>query len=147
MVSPVCALVVTATAFVLYRAIPLLYIELFPRRYWHEPRLALALGAVAASLWLLRRHRGPATWIFLVGSSALVGVSLHDCFVDYGLQYHWFQFGGKDGWVFRGFFEPRENPLIAIPADVLRYLSLVIYIGIFSLAWRITEQHLTRRWS
>jgi|SRR2546430_54486 len=145
--SLIVALLVTVTAFILYQFSVWLYITAFPRRYLDEPRLAIAICVTAASVWFVSHRRDLPAWMLLIGSSAFLAVSLHDCFVDYGLQYHWFQFGGTDGWVFQGFFEPRENPLIAVPAHILRYVSLLTYAGIFWLAAQTAQQHLTKRWS
>ena len=145
--SFVFALVVTAASFVAFQFAMWLYITALPRRYFDEPRLAVAICLAVASVWFVRRRRGVPAWTLLVGSSAFLAVCLHDCFIDYGLQYHWFQDGGTDGWVFRGFFEPQENQFIAIPADVLRYVSVLTYVGIFWLAARLAQKHLTMRWS
>jgi hypothetical protein len=96
-------------------------------------------------VYFVRCRHGLPSSTFLIGSTALLAVYLHACFIDYGLQYHWFQFGGADGRVFRGFLEPRENPFIAIPARILRYVSLLTYVGIFWVAARVAQRHLTNR--
>jgi hypothetical protein len=111
------------------------------------PRLIASLVLLAITLYLFRRFRGIPTLLLLVGSVGLAGAHLHDYFISFGISHELFQFGGSDSYVLQGFFEPRENPLIAIPADVLRFTGFAAIIGSAWLAMRVTEKHLTRRWS
>jgi hypothetical protein len=137
----------TAACFFAYHAMLALYNRAFPMRYMDEPGLAVAILLVVVGIYILRRGRVAAGWLLTLGSLAFLVLCLHDCFLDYGMQYHWFQFGGDDAVVLQGFGEPRENPWIAVPAEIMRFVSLLIYAGIFWLSARVVHRHLTMRWS
>ena len=111
------------------------------------PRLIASFVLLAISIYLFRRLRGIPTLLLLVGSVGLAGAHLHDYFIAFGIEHELFQFGGSDSYVLQGFFEPRENPLIAIPADVLRFTGFVAIVGFAWLAMRVAQKHLTRRCS
>ena len=141
-VSVVIAVVVTVSTFFAYRLLVIL--PLFEPSYG-VAQLVCALSFVGVSILLFRRMCGWPTLLLLVGSIGLTGAHLHDSFIELGLRYEWFQFGGTDGLVFRGFFEPRENPLLAVPAEIFRYTGLLTCVGAFWLALRLMQQHLTNR--
>ncbi len=137
MISVLCALVVTVTAFFAYRLVAIL--PLF-EPYNVVAQLGCALGLVVIAVALHRRRGDWPALLLLIGSGGLAGACLHDSFIHLGLRYDWFQFGGTDGLVFRGFFEPRENPLLAIPAEVSRYIALLTNVGIFWLTMRLMQR-------
>ena len=138
------AALVTAAAFIVYRLAVIL--PLFEPLYG-VAQLVCAIGLVSVAIMLHRRIRGWHTLLLVVGTLALAGAHFHDAFIQVGLRFRWFQFGGADGLVFRGFFEPRETPLLAIPAKIFRYGSLLSCVGVFWLAAQLIERHLTRRCS
>ncbi len=114
---------------------------------WDDQRLIATLLLLAICVYLFRRFRGIPSFLLFVGSVALVMAHLHDFFIQFGIEHHLFQFGGSDSYIMQGFFEPRENPLIAIPADVLRYTGFAVVIGLTWLTARVAHAHLTRRCS
>ena len=140
----VFAALVTVAAFVVYRLVVILPVV---ERSYGVAQVVIGIAFVAVAIVLHRRIRGWNTLLLVVGTVGLAGAHLHDAFIDLGLQYEWFQFGGTDGLVFRGVFEPRENPLLAIPAKISRYVSLLSCVGVFWLAAQLMQKHLTRRCS
>src|SRR4051794_12363407 len=81
-----------------------------------------------------RRHGSLlARALMLCGSAALVLAYAHDLFIELGLRHEWFQSFG-DGWIFYGYGESRERPLIAIPAGVLRIFGFCFPVGLLLLA-------------
>jgi hypothetical protein len=107
------------------------------------PRLVASLVLLGLSIYLFRRSRGVPTLLLLVGSVGLAGAHFHDYFIVFGIEYGLFQLGGSDTYVMQGFFEPRENPLIAVPADVLRFTGLLCIVGVVWLTVQVTRKHLT----
>ncbi len=138
------AALVTVAAFIVYRFIVIL--PLFEPLYG-VAQLVCAIAFVSVAIMLHRRIRGWHTLLLVVGTLGLAGAHLHDAFIALGLRFEWFQFGGADALVFRGFFEPRENPLLAVPVKIFRYVSLLSCVGVFWLAAQLIERHLTRRCS
>jgi len=135
------AIAALAAAFVAYFGVWILICRL------EGPRLIASLILLAISIYSFRRLRGISTFLLLVGSAGLAGAHLHDYFIGFGIEHGLFQLGGSDTYIMQGFFEPRENPLIAVPADVLRFTGLLTFIGIVWLAFQITQKHLTKRCS
>jgi hypothetical protein len=135
------AIVAAVVAFVAYFLVWMLVCRL------EGPHLIASLLLLAACIYLFRRFRSAPTLLLLIGSIGLVGAHLHDYFIVFGIRHELFQFGGSDSYVLQGFFEPRENPLIAIPADVLRFTGFTVIIGIAWLAAKVTKKHLTKRCS
>ena len=138
------AALVTVAAFVVHRFIVIL--PLF-ESFYGVAQLVFAIAFVGVAILLHRRMRGWHTLLLVVGAVGLAGAHLHDAFIDLGFRYEWFQFGGADGLIFRGFFEPRENPLLAIPAKILRYVALLSLVGVFCVTVQLMQTHLTRRCS
>ena len=136
------ATLVTVAAFIIYRLIVIL--PLF-EPFHNAVQFVCDVALLSIAIVLHRRIRGWHTLLLVVGTVGLAGAHLHDAFIALGLRYDWFQFGGTDGLVFRGFFEPRENPLLAIPAKIFRYVGLLSCVGMFWLAAQLMRTHLTRR--
>jgi hypothetical protein len=114
---------------------------------WDGQRLLASLLLVAVSVYFFRRARGLPTLLLLIGSIGLGVAHLHDYLLFFGIMHELFQVGGSDSYIMQGFFEPRENPLIAVPADVFRYIGLLAIIGFGWFVGRVAYKHLTRRCS
>jgi hypothetical protein len=111
------------------------------------PRLAASLVLLSLSIYLFLHSRGVATCLLLVGSVGLAGAHFHDYFIAFGIEHGLFELAGSDTYVMQGYFEPRENPLIAVPADVLRFTGLFAIVGIVWLTVQVTRKLLNHRWS
>jgi hypothetical protein len=114
---------------------------------WDGQRLVASLLLLAICSCLFRRSRDVPTLLLLVGSIGLAVAHLHDYVIFFGIVHDLFQDGGSDSYIMQGFFEPRENPLIAVPADVLRYIGLLTVVGFAWFIGRVAHKHLTRRCS
>jgi hypothetical protein len=137
-IAVVVAIVALALACVAYFVVWILLCRL------EGPRLIASLVLLAISIYLFRRLRGIPTLLLLLGSVGLAGAHLHDYFIGFGIEHELFQLGGSDTYIMQGFFEPPENPLIAVPADVLRFTGLLTFVGIVWLTFQITQKHLTK---
>jgi hypothetical protein len=98
-----------------------------------DVRLFSAVLLLVVAVVLRRRAEVAARLLMLFGSASLVAAYLHDFFIEFGMRHHWFQVGGE-GWVFYGYMEARENPLWAIPSDILRILGFCFPLGMLLLA-------------
>jgi hypothetical protein len=98
------------------------------------PRLFASLVLLGISIYLFRQFRSPPTVFVVVGCASLAVAHLHDFLIQFGIEHALFQVAGSDGYIMQGVFEPRENPLISVPADVLRYIGSVAIVG---LAWLV----------
>jgi hypothetical protein len=145
MLRPVIAVLVAIVALALA---VVAYFVVWILLCWLEgPRLIASLILLAISIYSFRRLHGIPTLLLLLGSIGLAGAHLHDYFISFGIEHELFQFGGADTYIMQGFFEPRENPLIAVPADLLRFTGLLTFVGIVWLTFQFTQKHLTRRCS
>jgi hypothetical protein len=98
-------------------------------------------------MWIFVRTRGVAELLLMTGVIGLLGGTLHHCFISFGMTYHWFKMVGTDGWVFRGSFEPQENPVLLFISYGFRIMVVLAYVGIFLLAARLVRKHLSLRLS
>ena len=108
-------------------------------------RLILSLILLGACIYSFHRGRSLPLLLCLTGAIGLTVAHLYDFFIVFGLAYELFQFGGSDSYILQGFGEPRENPLIAVPADILRCTGVLVIVGIAWLSSRFTFRHLTNR--
>ena len=149
LVSLVFALLCTAAGHIAYASITVTWLDRIHFFNYDYPlaHLLCAVVVLAVAILIVFRVRGIATLLFLAGGTGFLGATLHDCFICWGISYHWFQFGGTDGWVFRGFFETQENRALLFVAHTFQAMLLLVYVGIFLMAAQFARTHLTNRWS
>jgi hypothetical protein len=92
--------------------------------------LILAVILLIASVVLFRKTRGIPTLLLLVGSAAYFVAHLHDFIISLGMS-HGFILPGS--WLFPGCL---ERPVVAIPFDILRVVSLLFPVGFLWYALR-----------
>jgi cbb3-type cytochrome oxidase subunit 3 len=92
--------------------------------------LVLSIILLIGSFILFRKTRVIPTLLLLVGSAAYFGAHLHDFIISLGMS-HGFILPGS--WLFSGCL---ERPLVAVPFDILRFVSLLFPIGFLWYALR-----------
>ena len=149
LVSLTFAVLCTAVAHIGYVTLTVIWLDRIHFFNYHYPmaHLLCAIAVLGIAVLIFLRARDVAALLLLAGAIGLLGATLHDCFISWGMTYHWFQFGGTEGWVFRGFFEPQENPVLVFTAHTFEAMRLLVYIAIFWVSLRFARKHLTSRWS
>jgi hypothetical protein len=92
--------------------------------------LVLAVILLVASIVLFRKTSGIPTLLLLIGSAAYFVAHLHDFIISLGMS-HGFILPGS--WLFPGCL---ERPEVAVPFDILRFVSLLFPIGFLWYALR-----------
>jgi hypothetical protein len=149
LVSLIFALFCTAVASIAYTVVIRVWLDRthFFSYCWPLAHLLCAVSVLGIAVLIFGHRRDVGALLFLAGAIGLLGATLHDCFISWGLDLHWFQFGGSDGWIFRGFFEPEENRVLIFVAHTFQAISLLTYVGVFWMSATFAQRHLTKRWS
>ena len=125
-ISIVLALLVTMTSFVVLSVAERRFVTAF---------LVFGFGLFVAAICCLHARRDVPAWIFFVGSFGLLGWSLYDRLIPYGLDHHWFGIGLL------------EHPITRRVVWVFQVATLFTFVGILWLSARFINTHLTMRWS
>jgi len=139
LVSLTFALLCTTAAHIGYATLTRIWLDRVHFFNYHYPlaHLLCASAAFGIAIVMFLRARAVASLLFLIGVIGLFFMTVYDCFVCWGMTYHWF----------RGFFRLQEHPVVAFMIHILEALFLLTYIGIVWMSLRFARRHLTNRWS
>jgi hypothetical protein len=98
--------------------------------------LLLASVLLVASIFLFRRVGGLGPLLQLVGSAAYFLAHLYDVIISAGFRYGFIRPGS---YLFAGCL---ERPIVAVPIDILRLVSLLFPIGFLWFALRGTVKRI-----